>query len=600
MQTRRTAPQARGTAGATSGRTTIGGLIGAALGLALFVYFLNRAGLAEVVAGVARLRWTFAAILALSGFRFIARAAAWVACMDGPHRLRLRDALQGTLAGDAIGNLLPFSLLVSEPAKSAFIRHREPVARTLPALAVETLFYTLSAVLLIAGGLVATFLLFQTDGQLWLVTTAVFAALAAIVALAHGIIWNHVHVASGAFDWLERRRLMPARLYELSDRIRRLEERTYRLYPRSARRLVPVALWQVGFHIAAIAEIYLVLAVISDIAPTVIDAFIFESTNRFITFAFRFVPLRVGVDEAGTAMFADLLRFGATTGVTLAIVRKARMLCWIAVGVGLLVRRGFTMRQVLTDEEIARAGDLTPATAPGETAVVVMARSPLTGAPPKTRLAEAGVSEAHRRALYAAFLSDTIEACRRVENATMKVAFTPDGGRTGFAELGVRDEDLVPQRGDDLGARERHLFEDLFAEGFSKVVIVGSDLPTLPPEHLRQAIAWLDVNAVAIGPSTDGGYYLIGLMKSARGVPDLFSGIRWSTPHAYEDTIWAAGLAGLRVERIPHWYDVDDEAGLVKLREALSDPGQARRAPATAKALEDFDQKAGGRRQEAE
>jgi rSAM/selenodomain-associated transferase 1 len=322
------------------------------------------------------------------------------------------------------------------------------------------------------------------------------------------------------------------------------------------------------------------------VPPTIVDAFVFESTNRFITVVFRVVPLRIGVDEAGTAMFADLLQFGATTGVTLAVVRKARMLVWIAAGVTLLMRRGLSVDAVLSDEETARTSGRIPDGAVSATAVVVMARPPSGPVAPKSRLAGAGLTDDERRALYAAFLTDTVAACRRVNGASLKVAFTPEATSAVFDDLGVATGERMLQRGDDLGERERHLFEDLFAQGFAKVVLVGSDLPTLPAEHIRQAIAWLDESAVAIGPSSDGGYYLLGLMKSARGVPDLFSRIRWSSPHAYEDTIWAAGLSGLRVEQVPQWYDVDDEEGLTRLRKDLSNPERAARAPATARVID--------------
>jgi rSAM/selenodomain-associated transferase 1 len=214
-----------------------------------------------------------------------------------------------------------------------------------------------------------------------------------------------------------------------------------------------------------------------------------------------------------------------------------------------------------------------------------MARPPEGGAAPKTRLAGTGLDEPERRALYAAFLADTVAACRRVAGVSLKIALTPETDARAFDLLGVAEDERMLQRGDELGARERHIFEDLFAHGFEKVIIVGSDLPTLPAEHIRQAIAWLDKGTVAIGPSSDGGYYLIGLTRSPDGVPDLFTRVRWSTPHAYEDTIWAAGLAGLHVERVPYWYDVDDEEGLTRLRKDLTDPERANRAPATAEVM---------------
>ena len=149
--------------------------------------------------------------------------------------------------------------------------------------------------------------------------------------------------------------------------------------------------------------------------------------------------------------------------------------------------------------------------------------------------------------------------------------------------LGITDGELMPQRGDDLGARERAVFIDLFAAGFSKAVMIGSDLPNLPVSHLTRAVDLLESQTVVLGPARDGGYYLLGLTAPSHGeVPDLFDGIRWGTGSAFDDTVAAVGRAGLRVALVPFWYDVDDEAGLAMLRRDLAEPGRETAAPATA------------------
>jgi hypothetical protein len=74
--------------------------------------------------------------------------------------------------------------------------------------------------------------------------------------------------------------------------------------------------------------------------------------NRVVPTVFKVVPLRVGVDEAGTALFTSVLGLGTAAGVTLALVRKARVLVWVIVGLLLLVRRGLNVRRLLEDEEI--------------------------------------------------------------------------------------------------------------------------------------------------------------------------------------------------------------------------------------------------------
>ncbi len=558
-------------------RPTPGAVLAAALGLALFVYAIRHAGAGAVADGITRLGWAFAAVVALGGLRFAARAAAWLRCLERGHRLRLRDVFPAVVAGDALGNLTPLGVIVSEPAKALLLRRRAPLGRTLPALAVENLFYTLSAVLVIAGGLAALPFLLQAPGRLWLLTTVVCVALAALLAGAHWVIRSRVPVGSALLAWLHGRGIAPRLAARGAERARAIEDRMHALYPRTWSDLVPVALLELAFHACAVVEIFLVLALIAPRQPTLLDAFVLESTNRLIAAVFRFVPLRIGVDEAGTGLLADLLAFGTAAGVTLAIVRKGRMLVWTALGMAALAGRGLSPGQVLA------------ATA-GRVAVVIMARSPAAGDAPKTRLADAVPREADRRRLYAAFLADTIAACRTGDGAALRIAYTPDGGRAGLPELGAGDGELLAQRGADLGARERSVFDDLFRDGFEKVVMIGSDLPTLPPAHVSRAIERVSPGRVVLGPSADGGYYLIALAAPPAGmpVPDLFSRIRWSTPAALADTRAAAARAGLDVVHVPGWHDVDDAAGLARLRTDLRRSGTRARVPATARALDEI------------
>jgi hypothetical protein len=108
------------------------------------------------------------------------------------------------------------------------------------------------------------------------------------------------------------------------------------------------------FHLAGILEIYVTLSFISEIvAPTIFTAFLLESVNRVINVAFKFVPLRMGVDEQGTGMLAKVLGFTPAIGVTLAIVRKARDIFWTTVGVMLMVRRGLSLRTAAKQSEQA-------------------------------------------------------------------------------------------------------------------------------------------------------------------------------------------------------------------------------------------------------
>ena len=337
------------------GSVSLGSLAAAGAGVALFVYFVQRAGLDEITTGIRRLGWLFGLVVVLGGLRFAARGMAWRGCLEGTHQLTPWRAFQAVVAGDTLGNLTPLSILIGEPAKALFVTDHEPVSRTLPALAVENLFYSLSAALVIAGGALALVIRLRSAETWWLASVGLVVSLMVLISIAHAVIWRQIQVASRLIDLVGRRGLAPRFVARWAERVRRAEDRVYTLYPRETGRLVRVACWELSFHALAILEIYLVLSFISDVAPTLLDAFVFESTNRFINVVFKVVPMRIGVDEAGTAAFAELLAFGTATGVTLAIVRKARMLVWMNAGVAFLVRRGLSVRSAIADARAARA-----------------------------------------------------------------------------------------------------------------------------------------------------------------------------------------------------------------------------------------------------
>ena len=569
------------TPAAASGRLRFGGVLAAAAGLALFAYFVQRAGLSDIAVGIRRIGWAFLLILALAGLRLLARAAAWVRCMPAGHGLRLRDVFPAVLAGDALGNLTPLSVLIGEPAKAIYLRHRAPLARVLPALAVETLFYALTAVVVVTAGGAALLLRLRPPAAEWLATAVPLATVVLFAIGAHAVIWTRTPLVGHAAAWLARRAAAGGMAARAAARLGDAEARVHRDYPRDWRRLLGVTALECGFHLLAVAEMAVMLNLLSDRPVTLADALVFEAANRIITVVFKFVPLRIGVDEAGTAIFAAALQFGSAAGVTMALVRKGRMLVWMSVGMAAVIRRGLS-----GSEPAGGAGA-------GRSAVVVMARSPHGRRAPKTRLAAAIGDEADRRRLYAAFLRDTVASMRTVPDAELHVAYAEDGDRVDLRALGLTDEELLPQRGVDLGEREHGVFVDLFAAGYARVVMIGSDLPTLPPAHVRGALGLADARAVVLGRARDGGYYLIALAAGEeKTVPDLFRGIRWSTPAAFDDTVAAARRVGLTVSLVPPWYDVDDEDGLAALRRELAEAGAAARAPATAAVLSEL---AGGR-----
>jgi rSAM/selenodomain-associated transferase 1 len=160
----------------------------------------------------------------------------------------------------------------------------------------------------------------------------------------------------------------------------------------------------------------------------------------------------------------------------------------------------------------------------------------------------------------------------RVPGVVPVAAFSPAGaGRaiSGLAPAGMR---CVAQRGGDLGARMANLAADLLAAGHSGVLIVGSDLPTVPVSHLAEAARCLaeDAADLVLGPAEDGGYYLVGLRRPA---PALFSDVAWGTAAVFEVTLARARALDLRVHLLPPWHDVDTTEDLARLRRDLAGAG---------------------------
>jgi hypothetical protein len=116
--------------------------------------------------------------------------------------------------------------------------------------------------------------------------------------------------------------------------------------------VLSVAVFEIAFHALGVLEAHLTLWLLLGDAPPLLTSFVLEAVNRLITVAFKFVPLQVGVNEAGTALATQLLGLGREPGLTLAIVRKARILFWMLTGTVLLVRHGLTARRVLEDARL--------------------------------------------------------------------------------------------------------------------------------------------------------------------------------------------------------------------------------------------------------
>ena len=206
-------------------------------------------------------------------------------------------------------------------------------------------------------------------------------------------------------------------------------------------------------------------------------------------------------------------------------------------------------------------------------AVVVMARAPWTGG--KTRI-QAGDAHAHA-ALREALLLDTLDAVRSAAVGDVLVACDPPSETERMRTTIGGGSDLFAQRGESLGARMAHAFEDAFRLGYESVLLIGSDLPDLPARVLSAGWTWLARarGQVVLGPAADGGYYLIGL---TRPHPELFEGIEWSTGTVLQETEAIAARLGLASNRVDQWWDVDTADDLERLSHSATGGAERTRA----------------------
>ncbi|MEO6392169.1 MAG: lysylphosphatidylglycerol synthase transmembrane domain-containing protein [Pyrinomonadaceae bacterium] len=327
------------------------GIIFTVIGLALFAYFIWKADVATVWAGIRRLGYGAAWIMAISAVRTILRAWAWKLCSEKPWELRLIDAWRGYVVGDALGTLTPLGMFASEPAKAAVVRDRVPLAIALSSLAVENIFYSLTAALFVLSGIGTLLITYHLPRTLryFSIGTVIFVVSLIVILLL--MVYREWRIVSRAASIIAKWGIARDFLTSKNEKLRAWEDRVYGFYDRHRARFIPVLALNFGFHLMGVAEIYATLYYISDVPPSLLTAFFLESANRVITVGFKFVPFRAGVDEAGTGMLTKVLLRDLSGGVTLAVIRKARGLIWMLIGLIVWFVRGLTIRENAVEEE---------------------------------------------------------------------------------------------------------------------------------------------------------------------------------------------------------------------------------------------------------
>lgn len=195
-----------------------------------------------------------------------------------------------------------------------------------------------------------------------------------------------------------------------------------------------------------------------------------------------------------------------------------------------------------------------------QTSLFVFVKKPVPGVV-KTRLGKT-IGDENAARLYRAMAETCIKRFQAIPNTNCTAYFDPPEEAQFFSDWFGAGVEYLPQCGGDLGDRLKHGFSLLLQET-PRAIALGSDSPDLPIDYLKQILESLQNHDVAIGPSTDGGYYCIGLKKF---IPEVFDAIDWSTERVFEQTAQQCNSLGLAVFVGPEWSDIDVSEDLARLK----------------------------------
>ena len=205
-----------------------------------------------------------------------------------------------------------------------------------------------------------------------------------------------------------------------------------------------------------------------------------------------------------------------------------------------------------------------------KTCVIVFAKNPVPNQV-KTRLVPS-LSPEQAATVYTAFLTDWCDTLAKLPDVDITIAYTPAEAQSDLQTLIGDNAMYIPQIGADLGERLVSATQWATEQEYTKILLVGSDSPTLPISYISKAFTLLDSRDIVVGPSTDGGYYLIGFSATnlTMAVPFIFEEIAWSTADVFQQTVARIRSLKTTVGLLPPWYDIDTADDLAFLHAHIS------------------------------
>ena len=218
---------------------------------------------------------------------------------------------------------------------------------------------------------------------------------------------------------------------------------------------------------------------------------------------------------------------------------------------------------------------------PAEHALIIFAKAPIPGQV-KTRLCPP-LSEDEAASLHGSMVMDILERCKAIHDVDRYLACTPTMDHAFFKTMAARfDVQLWDQVGTDIGQRMDQALTAALRKGYRDALVIGTDVPTFSPQACSLAIRTLTNHDVVFGPTSDGGYYLVGMKRPA---PELFRDIPWSTHSVLSVSLAKAHALGLSVQCLDLQHDVDTLEDVKFMVTKLQGPGKKHFSTRTANVL---------------
>jgi phosphatidylglycerophosphate synthase len=312
-------------------------VLGAILGILLFVYLIHRAGPAKLVASMLALGWGLALVIAWGGVAHILKTWAWrLTLLDGKHQVSFARMLGLRLSSEAVGQFGGLAQLFGDGLRVSLLGPGIPLSHGIASVTIDRAFFVVSAAIVSFLGISAVMIVLPLPRKVVLYAIVFACFLLGFVLLSAIAIKKRWPLFSGTGEVLGQIRYLRPLVDRKRALIHSVEETLFDFYHRTPKAFWASLLLNFAYHAAAIFEVYLIVRLMGT-TLTLFGALAIEALTKLVNIAGTFNPGNIGTYEGGNMLITKMFGLTATAGLTLAFVRRLRALFWSGVGILCLI-----------------------------------------------------------------------------------------------------------------------------------------------------------------------------------------------------------------------------------------------------------------------